>query len=127
MVVASKNARPTEFTYGGAAPKRWTWWTSLATVLATVYSLAGIGQLIDDPKGTNVGAMFIMFGFSALIFGGLALRSRSRLAGHWMIMFATVPALMFFWVLWPPVIALAIIVGAVTEIARATPKSAQTA
>jgi hypothetical protein len=94
-------------------------------MLASLYVLAAIGQLIDDPKATNVGALGIMLGFAGLIVGGLVLRERSKIGGHWMIIFATVPALMFFWIVWPTVVALAIIVGAVSEISRATPQAPQ--
>jgi hypothetical protein len=122
---ARREDRPTEYVYRDGAPKRWTWWTVLATMLASLYVLAAIGQLIDDPKATNVGALGIMLGFAGLIVGGLVLRERSKIGGHWMIIFATVPALMFFWIVWPTVVALAIIVGAVSEISRATPQAPQ--
>ena len=123
-IAASKRVdRPTEYLYDGAAPKRWTWWTVLAAVVATLYVVAAVGQLIDHPKATNVAALGFMAGFAGLIAGGLVLRSRSRIVGHWMIIFAMVPALMFFWVVWPTVLGLAIIVGAVSEIARATPRT----
>ena len=115
--------RPTEYLYGGATPRPWTWWTVLAMLLAVVYVLAAIGQLIEDPKGTNVGALGIALGFAGLIFIGLRLRGRSRVSGNWMVVFATVPALMFFWIIVPAVVALAIIIGAVTEISRAAPQA----
>lgn len=114
--------RPTEYLYGGNAPKPWTWWTMLATILAATYVLAAVGQLISDPKPTNVGALGIMLGFAGLIAGGLRLRARSRIVGNWMVVFATVPALMFFWIIVPAVVGLAIIAGAVAEIVKATPR-----
>lgn len=40
-----------------------------------------------------------------------------------MIVVAAVPALAFFWVIAPAVVGLAIIIGAVTEISRATPQA----
>ena len=127
VATARRGARSTEYVLReGPAPKRWTWWTVLATALAGLYVLAGIGQLIDDPKATNVGALFVIICFAGFIVGGLALRQRQSLAGYWMVIFATVPALMFFWALWPPLIALAIIFGAVIEMTRApqTPQAA---
>lgn len=116
-----RSGRPTEFLYGGARSKPWTWWTVLAAFLGLVYVVAGVGQLIDDPKATNVGALGISIVFAALIGVGLRFRSQSKIAGNWFIIFATTPALMFFWVVVPAVVGLAIIVGAVIEIARATP------
>jgi hypothetical protein len=124
LVVLSRKAsdRPTEYLYGGRAPKAWTWWTVLAALLAVTYVLAAVGQLIDDPKPTNVGALGIMTGFAGLIALGLRLRARSKIVGNWMVVFATVPALMFFWVIVPAVVGLAIIAGAIAEITKATPR-----
>ena len=125
LVVLSRKAsdRPTEYLYyGGGTPKALTWWTLLALLLAAVYVLAAVAQLIDDPKATNVGALGIMIGFSALILGGLRLRGRSKIWGNWMVIFATVPALMFFWIIVPALVGLAIIAGALIEIIRATPQ-----
>ncbi|HYI46682.1 MAG TPA: hypothetical protein VE174_14585 [Actinomycetota bacterium] len=124
LVVSSKRGdRPTEYLYAGHGPKTWTWWTVLAALLATVYVVAATGQLIETPKATNIGALGIAIGFAGLIAMGLRLRTQSKITGNWMVIFATAPALMFFWMLLPPLVALAIIVGAVIEIARATPQT----
>lgn len=114
--------RPTEYLYGGVAPKRWKWWTVLAMLLAVVYVLAAIGQLIEDPKATNVGALGIMIGFAGMIAFGLHLRGQAKPAGNWLVVFATVPTLLFWWAIGPPLVGLAIILGAITEIVRATPR-----
>ena len=111
--------RSTEFAYATATPARWKWWTILAAFLAVTYVLAAVGQLIDDPKGTNVGAVGIALGFSSLIGLGLRLRSQARIAGNWMVVLGAVPSLAFFWVIVPAVVGFAIIIGAVSEISRA--------
>lgn len=111
-----RSGRATEFSYGGAAPKSWKWWTVLAVLLAVTYVVAAAGQLISDPKGTNVGALAIATGFAGLVVAGLRLRSRSRIAGNWMIAMAAVPSLAFFWIILPAVLGLAVIIGAVSEI-----------
>jgi hypothetical protein len=123
FMATRRNDRPTEYLFNGTAPKRWTWWTVLAAALGAVYVLAATGQLIDDPKATNVGALGIMIGFAGLIALGLRLRSKSKVGGNWMVIFATVPALLFFWVVLPTIVGLAIIIGAIAEIARATPQA----
>ena len=123
IVMAKRGDRPTEYLYGGTAPKTWTWWTVLAVLLGATYVVTATGQLINDPKATNVGALAIMIGFAGLIGFGLRLRKQSRISGNWMVIFATAPALLFFWVIIPTVVGLAIIVGAVMEIARATPQA----
>lgn len=124
LIVVSRKAshRPTEYLYGGVTPNRWKWWTVLAMLLAVVYVLAAVGQLIGDPKATNVGALGIMTGFAGLIVLGLRLRGQAKPLGNWLVIFATVPALMFFWIVVPAVVGLAIIAGAVTEIVRASPR-----
>lgn len=122
VLSAKRSGRPTEYLYGGSTPRIWTWWTVLAALLATTYVLAAIGQLINDPKPTNVGALAIITGFAGLIVAGLRLRARSRIAGNWMVILATAPALMFWWVIVPALVAIAIISGAVMEISRATPQ-----
>jgi hypothetical protein len=122
-LASRRDDRPTEYLYGGTTPKLWTWWTILAAVLGAVYVVMATGQLIADPKGTNVGALGIMMGFAALIALGLRLRSRSKVSGNWMIVFATIPALTFFWIIVPAVVGLAIIAGAVMEISRAAPST----
>ena len=128
LVVSSKRAdRPSEYLYGGTAPRAWTWWTVLAVLLAGAYVIAAAGQLIETPKATNLGALGIAFGFATLIGMGLRLRLQSKITGNWMVIFATTPALMFFWMILPPLMALAIIIGAVMEISRATPKAPATA
>ena len=123
VLVSRKNSdRPTEYLYGGGRPKALRWWTGLALLLAPTYVVAAVGQLINDPKATNVGALGIMSGFAGLIIVGLRLRARSKVIGNWMVIFATVPALMFFWIIVPAVVGLAIIAGAVIEIFQATPR-----
>jgi hypothetical protein len=121
---SKRSGRSTEFSYGGSRPKTWTWWTVPAALLAASYLVAATGQLISDPKGTNVGALAIAVGFAALIAGGLRLRSKSRTIGNWMVALAAFPALAFFWLIVPAVLALAIIIGSVTEIAQAKPQPA---
>ena len=121
---ARRNGHPAEFTYsyGDARPQWWTWWTVLAMLLGVAYVVGAVLQLIADFKGTNIGAVGIALAFAGLIFGGLMLRSRSRIAGNWMVVVATVPALAFFWVIVPAVVAIAIIIGSVGEVAKATPR-----
>lgn len=114
---------PTELLYGGAAPKRWTWWTVLAVLFAVVYVLNGIGMLIDDPKPENVFALALSIALAAMIFFGLRLRSQARVGGNVMVIIAAVPGLSVFWLIFPTVVGLAIILGASIEIARAAPRA----
>lgn len=100
-------------------PKRWTWWTVLAGGLAVAYVIAAAGQMLSDPKPTNVGAFALMVGFAGVVVLGLALRSRSQGIGYWMVIIAMVPALIFVWMVVPPLVALAVICGAALEMSKA--------
>jgi hypothetical protein len=122
-VSARRTERPSEFSYDAIAPKSWTWWTVLAVALGAVYVIPATAQLIQHPKGTNVGALGAACAFAGLIGLGLFLRSRSRAEGNWVIVFATVPALAFFYFIWPPVVAIAVIIGAVKEISGRSPQA----
>lgn len=123
MWSAKKSGRSSEFNYRVSPPRAWVWWTILAALLGTTYVVAATGQLISDPKGTNVGALAIAAGFALLIAGGLRLRSQSRVVGNWMIVAASAPALAFFWIIVPAAAAIAIIVGAVSETSGTSPKA----
>lgn len=100
-------------------PKRWTWWTVLAGGLAGAYVIAAGAQMLSDPKPTNVGAFALMVGFAGVIALGLALRSRSHGIGYWMVIIAMVPALVFVWMVVPPLVAIAVICGAALEMSKA--------
>lgn len=118
-----RTPRSSEFSYGAIAPKAWTWWTVMAVGLGFLYVIPATGQLISNPKATHYGALGAACLFAGVIGVGLFLRSRSRTGGNWMVAFATVPALMFFWAIWPPVVAIAVIIGAVKEISGRSPQA----
>lgn len=99
-------------------PKRWTWWTVLAGGLAGAYVIAAGAQMLNDPKPTNAGAFALMVGFAGVIALGLALRSRSQGIGYWMVIIAMVPALIFVWMVVPPLVAIAVICGAALEMSK---------
>lgn len=101
-----------------ADSKRWTWWTVLATGMAGVYVIAAAAQMLNDPRATNVGAFALMVIFAGVIALGLALRSRSQGVGRWMVIIAMVPALVFFWMIVPPLVAIAVICGAALEMSK---------
>jgi hypothetical protein len=120
---ARRTPRSSEFSYGAIAPKAWTWWSVLAVGLGFLYVIPATGQLISNPKATHFGALGAACVFAGLIGVGLFLRSRSRTGGNWLVAFATVPALAFFWAIWPPVVAIAVIIGAVKEISGRSPQA----
>jgi hypothetical protein len=120
---ARRAPRSSEYSYVTIPPKAWTWWTVLAVGLGFLYVIPATGQLISNPKATHFGALGAACAFAGLIGLGLFLRSRSRTEGNWLVAFATVPALAFFWAIWPPVVAIAVMVGSVKEISGRSPQA----
>ena len=96
----------------------WTWWTTLGATLAAGYVAAAAAQMASDPKPTNLGAFALMVGFAGLATLGLTLRSHSYKVGSWMVIIAMVPALLFIWLIVPPLVGIAVICGATIEIAK---------
>jgi hypothetical protein len=96
--------------------RRLHWWWVPAAVVGAAELLVGFGQLIDDPKPENVFALAIMLGFAGLVFGGMALRN--RIAGNWMIATGALPMVPWFWMVWPPIVGLVVIVMALADNVR---------
>jgi hypothetical protein len=92
------------------------WWAPVATVLGLVMILAGIGTIFEAHNwgGRIVGSgLFVAFG-SAMLFG-LMRRPFARQAGNTVILLATIPALLFFWVVLPPLAAIVVWVGVLRD------------
>lgn len=104
-----------ERTYA-AGGRRW-WWVP-AGLLGAFEVVMGVGQLIDDPKSANLGALVMFLLFAGLIFGGMIVSN--RIAGNWMIAIGALPMLPFVWMFAPPILALVVIVMAVADNLRAT-------
>ena len=116
---ADLSSRRVQSTDTDVGPKRWTWWTMLAAAMAGLYVLAAGAQMLNDPKATNVGAFALMMGFAGVVVLGLVLRSRSLGIGPWMVVIAMIPALVFYWLIVPPLVAIAVICGAASERSKA--------
>ena len=107
---------------------RWPWWTLLAGAL-TIFEVAIVaGQLIHEPKKENVFALGVMLLIAGLFTGGILLRNRGRVGGNWMIATVGAPMLMAPWWIWPPILGIAVMLGAITEVFQgrrsARPKAA---
>jgi hypothetical protein len=109
-LVGRKTGHGAEYDY---AQRKFRWWWVPAGLIGAFEGLFGIGQLIDDPKPSNLAAMLIMGGFAALIFGGMAIRNRR--AGNWMIAIGVLPMLPWFWLIAPPIVGLFVIVMALSD------------
>ena len=119
-LVARRGVRGAEYDYGTS---RFRWWWPLAAALAIGEASLGIGQLVADPKPENLGALAAFGAFAALVIAGLLMRNRS--AGNWMIATGVLPALGVFWMIVPAILALLVIVMALSDnIRMSSPRTA---
>jgi len=100
------------------APSRWPWWALLAGALAVFEVAIGASQLIGEPKKENVFALGVVLVFAGLFTGGVLLRNRGRVGGNWMIAAVGAPMLTAPWWIWPPILGLAVMLGAIMEVFR---------
>jgi hypothetical protein len=100
------------------SPSRWPWWAILAGALAVFEVVFVSRQLISEPKTENVFALFVMLAFAGLFAGGAALRRRGNTGGNWMIAAVGLPMLMAPWWVWPPILGLAVMLGAISDVFR---------
>jgi len=98
---------------------RWPWWAVLAGALAIFEVAIGASQLIREPKKENVFALGVVLAFGGFFTGGVLLRNRGRVGGNWMIAAVGAPMLMAPWWVWPPILGLAVMLGAISEVFRA--------
>ena len=102
-----------EYDYGA---RRFRWWWIPAAVAGAAELFVGFGQLIDDPKKENAFALAVMLAFAGLVFGGMAIKN--RVAGNWMITTGALPMVPWFWLVWPPILGIVVIVMALSDNVR---------
>lgn len=115
VLLARTGTRSAERDY---SPNRWPWWAVLAGALALFEVGIGVSQLISEPKKENVFALAVVLVFAGLFTGGVLLRNRGRLGGNWMIATVGLPMLMAPWWVWPPILGLAVMLGAISDVFR---------
>ena len=88
------------------------WWAPVAGLLALAMILAGIGTIFEAHNlgGQIVGSSLLLAFGGAMLFG-LMRRPFARTPGNALILLATVPAMAMFWMIIPPLAAVAIWVG----------------
>ena len=105
---------------GGRAPLRHavtqTWWAPIAALIGGAELFFGVGTIFE---ASNWGGR--IFGTAALVacgsgmLVGLMRRPYARDAGNALILITTIPALLFFWLVVPTVLALVVWVGVFTS------------
>lgn len=92
------------------------WWAPVAALLGVVMILAGIGTVFEAANlgGRIVGSTLLLAFGGAMLFG-LMRRPFDRVAGNSLILLATVPAMAFWWLIVPPVAAIAVWVGVLSK------------
>jgi hypothetical protein len=112
-MLLGRRTRGAEFDY---TQRRFRWWWVPAGLIGGAEIVMITLQLIKDPKATNVFAAAIFCGFGALVFGGMSIRNRRT--GNWMIALGVVPGSMLYWSIFPPIVALIVIIMALSENVR---------
>ena len=88
------------------------WWAPIAGLLGVAMVLAGVGTIFEAHNlgGRIVGSsLLVAFGAGMLI--GLMRRPFARMPGNALILLTTVPAMAMFWMIVPPLAAIAIWIG----------------
>jgi len=93
-----------------------TWWAPVAALLGLAMLVAGVGTIFEAHNlgGRIVGSALLLAFGGAMLFG-LMRRPLDRMAGNSMILLATIPALLFFWVIVPPLAAIVIWIGVLSS------------
>jgi hypothetical protein len=92
------------------------WWAPIAGLLGLAMVVAGIGTAFEAHTlgGRIVGSsLLVAFGLAMLF--GLVRRPFARQAGNSLILVATVPAILFFWVIVPPIAAIIVWIGVLKD------------
>jgi hypothetical protein len=116
VLIIARSRAVTTAPFGERAPL-WpavtqAWWAPLAALLGTATFMLGLGTIFEAHNlgGRIIGSgVLLLLGSTMLV--GLMRRPFDRMAGNSMILIATVPALAFFWIVVPAVIALLVWVG----------------
>ncbi len=88
------------------------WWAPVAGLLGLAMILAGVGTIFEAHNlgGRIVGSSLLLAFGGAMLFG-LMRRPFARTQGNALVLLATVPAFPLFWLIVPPLAAIAIWVG----------------
>jgi hypothetical protein len=88
------------------------WWAPIAGLLGLAMTLAGIGTIFEAHNiGGRIFGSGLLLAFGGAMLFGLMRRPFARAPGNALILLTTVPAIALFWMIVPPLAAIAIWVG----------------
>lgn len=88
------------------------WWAPVAGLLGLAMVLAGVGTVFEAHNaGGRIFGSGLLLAFGGTMLFGLMRRPFERASGNAAILLATIPAMVFWWVIVPPVMALTIWAG----------------
>jgi hypothetical protein len=89
-----------------------TWWAPVAGLLGLAMILAGVGTVFEAHNlGGRIFGTALLLAFGGAMLFGLMRRPFARTTGNTLILLATVPAVVMWWVIVPPLAAITIWVG----------------
>jgi hypothetical protein len=92
------------------------WWAPIAGLLAAAMILAGIGTIFEAYNLCGrIVSSGLLLAFGGAMLSGLMRRPFARMPGNALILLATLPAIVMFWMVIPPLAAIAIWVGVVAS------------
>lgn len=108
---------PTDHAAGDSV-QTFRWWPASALFLASVYSLFGVQMLIEDAEWVTLPWKTLPFISAALLVAGMAVRRKSFHLGTTLIVLGCPLAFYGYWMVFPPALALIIILGVIQRDAR---------
>jgi hypothetical protein len=119
-VVVMQRHRVAALPIGARAPLRravvQTWWAPVAALLGFAMILFGIGTIFEAHNwGGRIAGSTVSMAFGVGMLLGLMRRPFAHQAGNTMILVATIPCMVFFWVVVPPLLAIIVWVGVLSS------------
>ncbi|MCA1693187.1 MAG: hypothetical protein LC733_13710, partial [Actinobacteria bacterium] len=92
------------------------WWAPVAGLLGLMMVVSGIGTIFEASNwGGRIVGSSLLLAFGSAMFLGLMRRPFDRGVGDALILLATIPALVFFWVIVPPLAAVLVWIGVLSS------------
>lgn len=94
------------------------WWVVVGALAGIAQIVAFTGELVRTPTGDNAFAFAIVCAFGAALVGGALVRRRRRVLGDWLMIIGILPFFGMWWLIWPSVVGLAVLISALIDSTR---------